>query len=96
MALVRANFPLLIFTQDDESRAGVVQLAGELVRSGAAVLIAGAEVAQATVLPSETAHPVIEPLLQAQSFYRLVNALSLERGRDPDRPPNLSKVTETL
>jgi glucosamine--fructose-6-phosphate aminotransferase (isomerizing) len=39
---------------------------------------------------------VIEPLLQAQSFYRLVNALSLERGRDPDRPPNLSKVTETL
>ncbi|HYL00025.1 MAG TPA: SIS domain-containing protein [Steroidobacteraceae bacterium] len=96
MALVRANFPLLIFTQHDESRAGVVQLAGELVRSGAAVLIAGAEVAQATVLPSETAHPVIEPLLQAQSFYRLVNALSLERGRDPDRPPNLSKVTETL
>jgi glucosamine--fructose-6-phosphate aminotransferase (isomerizing) len=96
MALVRANFPLLIFTQDDESRAGVVQLAGELVRCGAAVLIAGAEVAQATVLPSETAHPVIEPLLQAQSFYRLVNALSLERGRDPDRPPNLSKVTETL
>ncbi len=28
MALVRANFPLLIFAQDDESRAGVVQLAG--------------------------------------------------------------------
>ena len=96
MALVRAGFPLLIFTQDDESRAGVVELAGELVRCGAAVLIAGAAVPQATVLPGETAHPVIEPLLQAQSFYRLVNALSLERGRDPDRPPNLSKVTETL
>jgi glutamine---fructose-6-phosphate transaminase (isomerizing) len=96
MALVRAHFPLLMFTQDDESRAGVLQLAAELAAQGAAVLIAGAEVAQATVLPSEPAHPVIEPLLFAQSFYRLVNALSLARGRDPDRPPNLSKVTETL
>ena len=96
MALVRAHFPLLIFTQDDESRAGVVQLAGELAAQGAAVLVAGAEVAQATVLPTERAHPVIEPLLYAQSFYRMVNALSLARGRDPDRPPNLSKVTETI
>ena len=96
MALVRAHFPLLIFTQDDASRAGVLQLAGELTAQGAAVLIAGAEVAQATVLPTEPAHPVIEPLLYAQSFYRLVNALALERGRDPDRPPHLSKVTETL
>ncbi len=48
------------------------------------------------MLPSETAHPVIEPLLYAQSFYRMANALSLARGLDPDRPPNLSKVTETL
>lgn len=96
MALVRAHFPLLIFTQDDESRAGVVQLANELAARGAAVLIAGADVAQATVLPTEAAHPVIEPLLHAQSFYRMANALSLARGRDPDRPPNLSKVTETL
>jgi glucosamine--fructose-6-phosphate aminotransferase (isomerizing) len=96
VALVRAHFPLLVFTQDDESRAGVVQLAGELARAGAAVLIAGAEVAQATTLPTEAAHPVIEPLLYAQSFYRMANALSLARGLDPDRPPNLSKVTETL
>jgi glucosamine--fructose-6-phosphate aminotransferase (isomerizing) len=96
MALVRAHFPLLVFTQDDESRAGVVQLAAELTAHGAAVLIAGADVPRATVLPSGKAHPVIEPLLQAQSFYRMANALSLERGRDPDRPPHLSKVTETI
>jgi glucosamine--fructose-6-phosphate aminotransferase (isomerizing) len=95
MALVRRHFPLLIFSQDDESRPGVVQLAGELAGHGAAVLIAGAEVAQATVLPSERAHSVIEPLLFTQSFYRMANALSLARGRDPDRPPHLSKVTET-
>lgn len=47
-------------------------------------------------LPAEPAHPVIEPMLIAQSFYRMANALSLARGLDPDRPPNLRKVTETV
>ena len=96
MALVRARFPLLLFTQSDESRPGVVQLAGELAAQGADVLVAGAEVAGTTTLPTLAAHPVIEPLLQAQSFYRMANALALARGRDPDRPPHLAKVTETL
>ncbi|MEO8115052.1 MAG: hypothetical protein ABI655_11760, partial [Phenylobacterium sp.] len=31
-----------------------------------------------------------------QSFYRLANALSLARGFDPDRPPRIFKVTETV
>jgi glucosamine--fructose-6-phosphate aminotransferase (isomerizing) len=46
-------------------------------------------------LPSLASHPVIEPLLLAQSFYRLVNALAIARGRDPDRPPHLRKITRT-
>jgi glucosamine--fructose-6-phosphate aminotransferase (isomerizing) len=35
-------------------------------------------------------------MLLIQSFYRMANALSIARGRDPDRPPFLNKVTETL
>jgi glucosamine--fructose-6-phosphate aminotransferase (isomerizing) len=31
-----------------------------------------------------------------QSFYPLADALARARGRDPDRPPHLRKVTETL
>ena len=60
------------------------------------MLIAGARLPGTTELPTEGAHPVIEPLLFIQSFYRMANALSLARGRDPDVPPHLSKVTETL
>jgi glutamine---fructose-6-phosphate transaminase (isomerizing) len=30
-----------------------------------------------------------------QSFYTLVNAISVKRGYDPDHPPLLNKVTET-
>jgi glucosamine--fructose-6-phosphate aminotransferase (isomerizing) len=96
MALVRAGFPLLLFTQHDESHGGVTQLAGELAGRGAGVLLAGGSVANTTVLPTLTAHPVIEPLLDAQSFYRMANSLALARGHDPDQPPHLNKVTETL
>jgi glutamine---fructose-6-phosphate transaminase (isomerizing) len=96
IALVRPGFPLLVFAQHDESCAGVAELAGELAAQGADVLLAGAQAARATLLPTQTAHPVIEPLLHVQSFYRMASALALMRGRDPDRPPYLSKVTETL
>ena len=96
MALVRHGFPLLIFTQDDETRAGVLELTHRLADQGATVLLAGAKIPGATELPTERAHPVIEPLLFAQSFYRLAEALARARGRDPDRPPHLNKVTETV
>jgi len=96
IALVRPGFPLLVFAQNDESRAGVAKLSGELAAQGADVLLAGAQAPRATLLPTEAAHPVIEPLLLVQSFYRMVNALALARGGDPDHPPHLSKVTETL
>jgi len=96
MALVRAGFPLLVFSQNDESRPGIVQLAAELAAQGADVLLAGTPLAHTTELPTEPADSVIEPLLFAQSFYRAANALSLARGHDPDAPPHLHKVTETL
>ena len=96
MALVRAGFPVLMFSQDDETRAGIEQLAAEFAARGAKVLLAGARARGATLLPSVVAHPVIEPLLLIQSFYRLANDLSLARGLDPDSPPHLQKVTETV
>ena len=96
MALVGAGFPLLIFAQHDETHSGTVQLAAEVATQGADVLLAGATAAGAIALPMLSAHPVIEPLLFAQTFYRMANALSLARGRDPDRPPYLNKVTETV
>jgi glucosamine--fructose-6-phosphate aminotransferase (isomerizing) len=96
MALVRAGFPLLLFTQNDETRAGMETLIAELVAQGAALLVAGMPAPHTQVLPTVGAHPVIEPMLFAQSFYRMVNQLALARGRDPDRPPHLNKVTETI
>jgi glucosamine--fructose-6-phosphate aminotransferase (isomerizing) len=96
MALVRAGFPVLMLTQSDDTRAGIEELAAEFAARGARVLLAGGRAAGANSLPVTAAHPVIEPILAIQSFYRAANDLALARGLDPDRPPHLNKVTETL
>jgi glutamine---fructose-6-phosphate transaminase (isomerizing) len=96
MALIRAGFPVLIFAQNDETRGGVETLATELAARRADVMLAGSNVSRAVILPTEAANAVIEPMLIVQSFYRMVNALALARGRNPDQPPYLNKVTETV
>lgn len=96
MALVGPDFPLLVFRQSDETEASVDALVRELAARGAVVLAAGAAPNGATSLPSPPGHPVIEPLLQIQSLYRAAISLAVARGLDPDRPPHLAKVTETL
>ncbi|MBW8812703.1 MAG: SIS domain-containing protein [Caulobacterales bacterium] len=94
MALVEPGFPVLILAQGDESQAGVAALAQSLAERQARVLLAGAEGPGA--LPFVAAHPALQPIALVQSFYRAANALSLARGFDPDHPPRLRKVTETV
>src|SRR4030095_8791270 len=96
MALVGRDFPLLVFRQSDQSGEGVDELVRDVLERGGRVFLVGGQADGASVLPSPAAHPLIEPMLQIQAFYRAVNALSIRRGLDPDRPPHLKKVTETL
>jgi glucosamine--fructose-6-phosphate aminotransferase (isomerizing) len=96
MALVKTGFPLLVFAQNDETRAGIETLATEIAARGAQVLLAGANAPRTISLATEPADPVIQPMLIIQSFYRLANSLAIARGFDPDRPAHLRKVTETL
>lgn len=96
MALVGKGFPVLLFGQDDESRDSVAELAAEFAGRDAAVIHAGLPGAPGLALPVLDADPLIAPVLQIESFYRLANALAVARGRDPDRPPHLAKVTETV
>lgn len=96
MALVKRGFPVLMLSQNDETRAGMKELAEKAVAAGAKVMIAGFDAPGAVSLPAIAAHPALEPILMAQSFYRMINALSIARGFDPDRPPNLNKITETF
>jgi glutamine---fructose-6-phosphate transaminase (isomerizing) len=96
MALVRLGFPVLMLSQNDESRPGIVTLANDFVAHGAEVLVAGIEAEHALQLPTIAADPAIEPMLMIQTFYRMASELAFARGFDPDKPPHLNKVTETL
>ncbi len=93
MALVGKDFPVLAFAQPDETGAGTRALADEFAARGARVWLAG----EGGNLPVAVApHPLCAPLLTVQSFYRAINALALRRGHNPDLPPHLNKVTETV
>jgi len=96
LAIVRREFPVLVFSQHDATLDGTRGLIAELVSRDARVLSVGVETAGATVLPACNDEAAIEPILQIQAFYRLASAVAIRRGLDPDRPVNLSKVTETL
>lgn len=96
LALVGPDFPLLVFNQSDEAQRGNDALVADVLERGGTVFVAGPTTTRAIPLPSAIADSVIEPLLQVQSFYRAVNAVSIRRGKDPDRPRNLAKLTETL
>jgi glucosamine--fructose-6-phosphate aminotransferase (isomerizing) len=95
MALLRVGFPVLLFAQPDESLTGMVDLASGMDARGASVIRAGLPGGPGIRLPVPAADPLVTPILQISSFYRLVNALATARGLDPDRPPHLAKVTET-
>ena len=97
MALVGAGFPVLFFAQDDGTMDNTVAVAREFRARGARVLLAAPGVSGQDSLPlASGVSPLTAPLLAVQSFYKAAAALSLARGYDPDVPPHLRKVTETV
>jgi len=100
MTLIEQGDPVLVFGPRDIARTGLKDRIAAFAERGATVIATGEpeDIAAAGIalpgLPS--VHPVLDAIAVIQSFYRLANALSLARGRDPDHPPYLSKVTRTL
>ena len=102
MALVGPGWPVLVLAPRGPAQAGLLALAEQLHARGAAVMLALPAVQRAAVpqglftLPLATAgHEDLDAITTVQSFYLMVEALSRARGRDPDAPPYLAKVTRT-
>ena len=98
LALPGQDFPVMAFLQPDKSESGVLKILRGLASRGVPVIAAGAgnKATGAIALPGlPEANPFSAPILLIQSFYLLAERLAWARGRDPDRPPHLKKVTET-
>ena len=96
MALIDAQYPLLVFAPRGVEQAGLLQLAADMRQRGAHVLLAApADITGRDLTLSCAEHPALDPLLAIQSFYVMAAALAEARGLDPDQPRHLSKVTCT-
>ena len=97
LALVGPGFPVLTLAARDASQQSVAEAADALAAKGAAVFATTDLARSAIGLPHvATGHPLTDPLALIVSFYAFVEAFARHRGLDPDAPPNLHKVTETI
>jgi len=96
MALIDEGYPLLVFAPRGPAQAGLLQLADDMRRRGARVLVAAPVGTPGAELPLVVAgHEDLDPISAIQSYYLAVEALARARGLDPDKPRHLNKVTLT-
>ena len=96
MALIEEGYPLLVFAPRGPAQAGLLALADEMRLRGAKVLLAAPAGTPGANLPLvETGAIDLDPIALIQSFYPMVEALARARGRNPDEPRFLAKVTKT-
>jgi glucosamine--fructose-6-phosphate aminotransferase (isomerizing) len=97
MTLVQKNFPVMVFSPQDQTQPSIDDVAQLFIRHEANVLSIGHAYDGALNLPTiSCADALLRPIIFIQSFYVFVNALSRARGYNPDQPLHLSKITETL
>jgi len=97
LALVGEGFPVLAIGQDDATAAPSAAVLTRMAGLGAHVLTTDGGVDGAVTLPSVPGlAPEVAPMAAVQSFYMAAPGLARSRGLNPDLPPNLRKVTETL
>ena len=96
--IIGPGFPVLAFAPADAARDGFFAALDRLASFGAAPLLVDyeAHARWQTLVALDGGHPLLTPIVALHAFYRVAEATARRRGRDPDQPPHLRKVTETL
>jgi len=92
LELLTGEIPVLAYSPDDASRPFALEALAKLRKIGAKVLA----VESGGMAYAPTGHPLLDPISMIQTAYRIVEATARMRGRDPDNPRLLTKVTETV
>ena len=96
--VIAPGFLVIAFVPQDAAREGMLRRCGgsprwaRAARRGrrGAAAERGARRARAPPIP------LLTPIVMIHRFYGLVEACARALGRDPDQPPHLNKVTETI
>jgi glucosamine--fructose-6-phosphate aminotransferase (isomerizing) len=99
-ALLEPGFPVLALVQKDGALEATLSTLEALKATGAHLLVLSPEPEVLALADTPLRLPValgpeLTPLLLAQAFYPMAEALARARGLDPDRPRHLTKVTRT-
>ena len=101
IAIASPTLPAIVLGGDQRTQATVEAAVSRLRAAGTPVtVLATAEHAAADgpgiIVMPQAAHPLLQPIVAAHAMYPFFAALARARGRDPDHPPRLEKVTRTL
>jgi glucosamine--fructose-6-phosphate aminotransferase (isomerizing) len=92
LELLGEGFPVLVYSPEDPSRPASREAIARIRATGADVLV----VEEGGLPVARTADPLLDPIAMIQTAYPSIEAVARARGRDPDRPRLLKKVTETM
>ncbi len=98
-ALMKPQYPVLLFGQDDPTLDATLALDKKIRQLGGTTLLAlpcdiTAHHEEVLALPPSL-HPLCDPIVAIQAFYPAIAALAVSKGRNPDKPEHLNKVTST-
>lgn len=101
ISIAGAQRPAIVLAGDDRSQPSVQEAVSRLCAAGTPVLMMSGDAppghaAARVVHVPDAGHPILQPLSALYVAYPFIAAVGRARGRDPDRPPQLTKVTRTL
>jgi glutamine---fructose-6-phosphate transaminase (isomerizing) len=92
LELLEAEFPVLVFAPDDKALEPSRKAIEKLRKTKARVLVAG----EGGLPYMRAASPWLHPISLLQTAYLSIEATAIALGRNPDRPRQLRKITETI
>lgn len=102
ISLVDKEYPVVLFMTKDAAENAMKDTYDTMLRLQAKPFLFIPQNLEPLYKPKEnyillpnSLHPICDPLIAIHAFYPLVAKLALARGKNPDLPPNLQKVTKT-
>ncbi len=92
LELLGEGFPVLVYSPQDASRAPASAAIAKLRQTGARVLA----VERGGLALAVSGHPWLDPICAIQTAYLTIEKIARARGRDPDQPRHLNKITKTV
>jgi glutamine---fructose-6-phosphate transaminase (isomerizing) len=92
LELLGKGFPILALVPEDQALMHSLEAFKRIQTTGADLIVAGSS----GLAIAKTGEPLFDPISIVQTAYLAIEKLAQRRGRNPDLPRLLKKVTETI